>query len=308
MVFMLNRSMLAVGLAGATLMALLLLHQRTDFGLPGEHAAASGRIQTIFAEDFESGALSAWSDASIPSHLRIVSDRSLAQSGSRYLAVSYPAGGDAGWLTRMLKSGYTRLYASYYVRIPNDWSGGTKLIAFYGSQMDNRWSAFGKAGICPNGGDFFAAMLVAEANLSTRFYTYYPAMAREPDGVTCWGRFGDRSVLYVPPLTLSRNIWHHVEFLVALNTPGEANARQTFWIDGVLRGRWSGLSFRDSSSLQLNSVQLTFSVSGGVPQSQELYIDNLVISTNRPSPDVDDLDHDTVDVGNPHPRVAQDPE
>ena len=66
---MLNRSTLAVGLAGATLMALLLLHQGTHFGLPGEHAAAGARIQTIFSEDFESGALSAWSDASIPSRL-----------------------------------------------------------------------------------------------------------------------------------------------------------------------------------------------------------------------------------------------
>jgi len=33
------------------------------------------------------------------------------------------------------------------------------------------------------------AMVIAEASGNpgpTRFYTYYPAMAREPDGVTCW--------------------------------------------------------------------------------------------------------------------------
>ena len=76
---------------------------------------------------------------------------------------------------------------SYYVRFAANWRGGTKLIAFYGSRTDDQWSALGKAGICPNGTDFFAAMLVTERTGDpgpTRFYTYHPAMAREPDGVT----------------------------------------------------------------------------------------------------------------------------
>jgi hypothetical protein len=161
--------------------------------------------------------------------------------------------------------------------------GSTKLLAFYGSRTDNQWSAFGQAGICPTGTDFFAAMVISEpaGGVGTRFYTYYPAMAREPNGVTCYGRFGDGTETYVPPLTMSLGAWHHIEFWVKLNTPSQANASQTFWIDGVQRGQWGGFSFRSSTILKLNSVQLTFST-GGAPQTQQLYIDHLVVTTARP--------------------------
>jgi hypothetical protein len=47
------------------------------------------------------------------------------------------------------------------------------------------------------------------------------------------------------------------------------------------RGSWSGLSFRDTPALRLNAVQLTFSVTGGVPHPQELHVDNLVVRNSR---------------------------
>jgi hypothetical protein len=132
-------------------------------------------------------------------------------------------------------------------------------------------------------------MLVTESGTgdpgSSRFYTYYPAMSREPDGVTCWGRYGDGSEAYTPPLDMSRGSWHRVEFWVKLNTPGQSNAKQTFWIDGVQRGNWQGFSFRSSNILRLNSVQLTFNrgISGG-STVQQLFVDHLLVTTGRPSP------------------------
>src|SRR5687768_2439446 len=237
---------------------------------PGEQA---------FADDFESGTLSAWQDGIDPGRHRVVTGTASAQSGSRYLAVTYPAGRDGGWLTRFLMPGHDSLSVSYYVRFPQEWRGGTKLIAFYGSRTDDQWSAFGKAGLCPNGSDFFASMVVAEATGDpgpTRFYSYYPAMRREPDGVTCWGRFGDGSETYSQPLTLSRGTWHRVEFSVTLNTPGRADARQLFWLDGVQRGSWSGFSFRDTSALRLNAVQLTFSTDVA-SQTREMHVDNVSV-------------------------------
>ena len=263
--------------------------------LPGEEPSGSAwvavsgpaKVDTVFAEDFESGALAAWPDGVDPTRQRVVTDPSVAQSGSHYLEVTYPAGSDGGWLTRFFMPGYDSLYVSYYVRFPANWRGGTKLIGFYGSRTDNQWSALGKAGLCPNGTDFFAAMVITEQGGDpgpTRFYTYYPAMAREPNGVTCWGRYGDGSETYVPPLTLSPGVWHHVEFWVRLNTPGRNNARQIFWLDGVQRGSWSGFSFRSSIILRLNSVQLTFNrgISGG-PRTQRLYVDHLVVTSARPA-------------------------
>jgi hypothetical protein len=245
--------------------------------------AANGDGDVLFADDFESGTLSAWSDVGDPARLRVVTNPEFAQSGSRYLAVTYPAGEDGGWLTRFLMPGHESLYVSYHIRFPRTWVGATKLIALYGSRSDDRWSAFGKAGVCPDGTDFFAAMLVTEASGPTRFYTYYPAMEREPDGVTCWGRYGSRTASYHAPPALSPDTWHRIEFLVTLNGPADMDARQTFWIDGVERGMWTGLSFRHSPILRLNSVQLTFSASGGVPATQELYVDNLIVLANRPA-------------------------
>jgi hypothetical protein len=242
-----------------------------------------GTTNRLFGDDFESGTLDAWQDGVNSALHRIVSDPRAAQSGSRYLAVTFPPGRDGGWLTRFLMPGDDTLYASYYVRLAQGWRGGTKLIAFYGSRTDDQWSGFGKAGLCPSGNDFFAAMLLAESNADPgpmRFYTYYPAMRREPDGATCWGRYGDGSETYIEPLTLGTNVWHRIELSVQLNTPGQANGRQAFWIDGVQRGSWSGLSFRQTPALRLNAVQLTFSVTGGVPQPQEMHIDNVVVRSS----------------------------
>ena len=245
----------------------------------GARAAAD----TVFAEDFESGALAAWQDGVDPNRHHIVTDSLAAQSGRRFLRVTYQAGGDGGWLTHFFLPGYDSLYVSLYVRFPPDWRGGTKLVALYGSRTDDQWSAMGKAGLCPTGSDFFATMLIAEVSGDpgpTRFYSYYPAMSREPDGVTCWGRFGDGSEQYAPPLTLSRGAWHHLEFWVKLNEPERENALQQFWIDDTLRGTWRGLRFRNSAKLRLNSVQLTFNrgIAGG-PTAATLDVDHLVITT-----------------------------
>jgi polysaccharide lyase-like protein len=259
---------------------------------PEAPSAIGAPADAIFADDFESGSLAAWQDGVNPSRQRIVTDPKTAQSGSRYLAVTYPAGQDGGWLTRFLLPGYDSLYVSLYVRFRANWQGATKLVALYGSRADDQWSAFGKSGVCPNGGDFFAAMLVTESGNPgpLRFYTYYPGMAREPDGVTCFGRFGDGTgsehgaVLanYAGLATLSRDAWHHLEFGVQLNAPGRADGSQMLWVDGAPRASWTALSFRSSDILRLDAVQLSFSAAGGAPQTQELDVDNVVVRTSPP--------------------------
>lgn len=250
-------------------------------------AGTTVQVDTIFAEDFESGSVDAWQDGVNASLHRVISNSSLAQSGGYLLEVTYPAGGDGGWLTRWFMPGYDSLYVSFWVRFPATWLGGTKLLAFSGSRTDDQWSAFGRAGECPTGTDFFSAMVVTEGTGNpgpTRFYAYYPAMAREPDGVTCWGRVSDGTETYLSPLALSAGSWHHVEYWMKLNAPDRADAVQTFWLDGVQRGSWNGLSFRTSTILKLNSVQLNFSNSASTIQTQKLYIDNLVVLTGRPTP------------------------
>jgi hypothetical protein len=104
-------------------------------------------------------------------------------------------------------------------------------------------------------------------------------MSREPDGVTCWGRYGDREVrtaTYAGSPTLRSEQWQHIEFEVRLNTPGQSDGSQKFWVNGVLGASWNGIRFRDTDVLRLNAAQLSFSAGGnGVPRSQQLDIDNV---------------------------------
>jgi hypothetical protein len=253
----------------------------TQLGTP-ELLAATG--PPIFTEDFESDSLGAWEDGVDPDRHRIVTDPTRAKSGNRYLSATYPAGRDGGWMTHFFMPGYDALHVSMYVRFPRDWVGGTKIIGLYGSRTDDQWSAFGKAGKCPKGSDFFDAMLLTQDSGNPgplKFYTYFPGMSREPDGVTCWGRYGDREVRtasYAGAPTLRQEAWQHIEFEVRLNTPGQADGSQKFWVNGVLGASWNGISFRDSDILRLNAAQLSFSSGGnGVVRTQQLDVDDIVV-------------------------------
>jgi len=248
-------------------------------------------VDTVFQEGFESGTLAAWDDNYRPTTKTVITNAAGAYAGTRYLQIAYPQGSDGGALSKFFLPGYSKLYVRYYVRIPASFQGGTKLLLLRGSRIDNVWSSFGVAGRCPSGSDFFLTNVVtrAQSTLPLRFYSYYIGMAREADGVTCWGRYGDAvdpptpAASYVLPLDVSRDVWHQVEFEVQLNDPALANGEQRVWLDGVLRGVWTGLRFRSTTDLRLNVLTLEASMSEtpAAPQSQALFIDQILVTTGR---------------------------
>lgn len=249
-------------------------------------STSASAIDTIFHDGFESGSLAEWDDGVDPDRHQIVSDPSFADDGSRYLEITYPPGETGGWLTRFFMPGYDSIYVSYSVRFSSGWEGNTKMLALYGSRTDDRWSAMGQAGNCPDGDDFFASMLVTEDGSTgdpgpVRFYTYYPDMAREPDGSTCWGQYGDGTESYYSPTRIEPDTWHRVEFWVRLNEIGSSDAAQRFWLDGQLRGEWEGFVLRTSDVLRLNSVQIT--ANGQAPERRYMYLDDLLVATGVPN-------------------------
>jgi hypothetical protein len=248
---------------------------------PSSPPPPSSGGEVIFTDDFESGSLAGWDDGVDTNKHRILSDASLARSGSRLLEITYPQGGDGGWLTKFFMPGYDSLHVSFWVRFQADWQGPTKLLGVRGSRTDDQWSSFGVAGACPNGTDFFSTSVVTEGGSpgSTRFYSYFVGMAREPDGVTCWGRYdAPTGTTYTPPLDMSRGEWHRVDTWIRLNTPGQSNGAQLLWIDGVTRGEWTGLNFRTTRDLMLNAAQIN--ANAQAPQTQRLYIDDFVVTAN----------------------------
>ena len=83
--------------------------------------------------------------------------------------------------------------------------------------------------------------------------------------------------------TMSRGAWHRVEFFVRLNTPGQSNGVQRMWVDGQLRGEWSGLALRSTNLLKLNSLTLEGSAMGGTQgASRRRLVDNVVVTQSRP--------------------------
>ena len=253
---------------------------------PSTGGGTGARIDTIFAEGFESGSFAVWDDGYDASRHRIATDAAFARQGARYLEVTHPQGADGGFLNKFFMPGHDSVYVRYWVRLEAAWEGGTKFVALYGSRVDNQWSAFGKAGICPTGSDFFNSMVVSEPTGGNpgplRFYTYFPDMARDAGG-TCWGNYGDATTTYVTPLTITRGEWHKVEFWLKINTVGQRNAHQRFWVDDVQRGEWSGFRVRTTTDLRINALQLTFSICcGGAPRTQRAYVDDILVATGRP--------------------------
>ena len=114
-------------------------------------------------EGFEAGSFATWDDGYDPAKHRIVTDAAGAHSGNNYLTITYPARGDGGWLTKFFMPGFDSVRVSYWVRLPSTWTGGTSLLGLYGSPIDNQWGAFGKAGVCPQGSNFFTSFLIAES-------------------------------------------------------------------------------------------------------------------------------------------------
>ena len=231
----------------------------------------------LFEDGFESGTLLLWDDGASPAHHRIVNDAALAHSGTSALEVSYPAGDQGSWLTKFFYPGYQSVYLSYWIRFPDSWTGGSNLLGVYGSHADDKWSAHGKAGVCPNGQDFFATFLTAADNGdpgAVRLSTYHPAMPRV--GTQCWGDEG-AATIYRGDGLLTRGAWHRVEFLVHANTPGVADGVQRVWVDGVLRAEWTGVRFRETQDLTINSIQLATYSPTPVSQTRTLYIDDVVV-------------------------------
>ncbi|HET9013432.1 MAG TPA: Ig-like domain-containing protein [Gemmatimonadaceae bacterium] len=256
---------------------------------PPPPPAPSPTVDTIFADGFETGTLkTTYADIGAGNHV-VVTDAAFAHGGSHYLDVTYPAGSEAaGWLTRFFMPGYDSIYVRAWVRESAGWKGWTKLVQLAGSRTDDQWSAMGQAGVCPTGTDFFLTMMVLQPGSGEpaplNFYTYYPGIPHS--GTTCYGTDGrEAGATYFPPLTVTADSWHKLEFWVKLNTPGQSNGLQRIWLDGRLIGEWKNAVLRNSSILKLNSIMLTFSICcGGPPQQQHLYFDDVVVSSRMPVP------------------------
>ena len=243
---------------------------------------------TVFSDDFEAGTFSKWNESD-PTVQQIINDPTSAHSGNRFLRLTYGIGGqDASWLNKYFYQGYTQLYVRYYVRFSTNFTGGTKLVGFHGAPIGNPSAGLGRAGICPNGSDSFAALVVNDFGdtYATKMYTYWEDMWADSNG-QCWGRYGPTPSTqwspYISPMpALSKGVWHKIEYTVKMNSAANvADGAQRFWVDGVKYGEWTGIRFGDPSLINIGI--LIISGSGSTAQIQNVDYDDLILTTDFPT-------------------------
>ena len=251
----------------------------------------AGKPKTILKDGFEAAGFENWDrDGPIkPTRIRITADGVNVHSGKRAVEFVAPIGkGSGGKLVKWFMPGFEKVYARWYCKFSTDFDQGNHMhfVHLLACRVDNKWSAFGKAGIRPKGDDFFTTGLEPWRNWkrypppgALQFYTYYPDMRGDRKSGKFWGNF------FAPakPFLLKRNQWYCMEMMVKLNDPEMRNGEQAFWVDGRKIGHFRRLRLRTSKRIRLNCFWLLLYVHDS-KKLNKVWFDDVVISTEYIGP------------------------
>ncbi len=236
----------------------------------------------IFEDGFESGDLSRW-DEFDPTKYSVTSDAVRVRSGSYALQAKMFPSDDWGQLDKWYMPGYDEVYVEFDVMFEEGFenlrgdNNGMHFVAQMGNRIDDRYSASGKAGIRPDGTDFFLTVLDPEyvygdpTLLPFSFYSYFPDM--QCYGGPCWGNLFTQDP---PKMDLDPGQWYRVVFHVKANTPGVLDGGQTLWIDGQKKIEMNNMRWRDTYDVRLNQFSV-WTYMPGAPKTQYIWIDNVKI-------------------------------
>src|SRR5687768_11156458 len=240
--------------------------------------ACCAQTSVLFSDGFEGGNLDFWGDKrGTP---EIVTDDPF--EGKRCVKFTAGVGQGAGaHIVRWFMPGYDQIAVRWAVKFAPDFDQGNHmhLCALAGNRTDNKYSAFGKAGLKPNGTDFFVTNLEPWSDWRRNeppgrlmFYSYWPDMKRSSDG-KYWGN----NLVSDPPIQVPRGKWVVMSLWIKLNTPGKSDGEQAFWMDGKLGGHFKNIRFRDSDVLRLNSFSLDLYIHDS-KKSNVVWFDDVAIS------------------------------
>ncbi|HZO86487.1 MAG TPA: nitrilase-related carbon-nitrogen hydrolase [Verrucomicrobiae bacterium] len=249
----------------------------------------------LFADNFESGDMKKWDQQ----RGRVVLTQNGAQSGRWCVQMPMERGKNQGGdAIKWFMPGADAVYARVYVKFSPDYQYNHHFIWLAANQRTNKWSAFGKAGLKPNGTYYSTGMEPwfawgknpppGEVNL----YTYYLDMERDRKMDKYWGNGffppgpgkGNASGAdrVIPPL----NQWQCWEFMIQANAaPDKADGKQAMWVDGKLIGEFTGIRWRNDMELKVNCFWLQhYGYDEGDPtkrywkDSQAVWFDDVVVA------------------------------
>lgn len=236
----------------------------------------------IFEDDFESGDLSLWDEFDATKYA-VTSDPARVKSGDYSMQGKMFPSDDWGELNKWFLPGYDEVFVRFDVMFEEGFqnlrsdNNGMHFFAQMGNRVDDKWSASGKAGIRPDGTDFFVTVLDPEQYWSDAtlrpllFYSYFPDMSCEEVG--CYGNLFEQEP---PKIEIKQGEWQEIVFRVKANTPGSHDGGQTLWIDGVKKIDVENMRWRDTYDLRLNQISFWMYMPGA-PKTEHIWIDNLVV-------------------------------
>lgn len=253
---------------------------------PGDQGIADHQA-VIFREDFEKGDFRERWDSVRDKDGEVLSliDPADPRLGEKALRVTATLGKNTGGgPTQWFESSDT-VFVRFYCRFAKSCDYVHHFVTLRANkslQGKDKWSGFGGAGLKPDGGERFSTALEPWGNWGRNpapgrwnFYSYWHEMKKSPDG-KYWGNgFRPEEQPDIPKAK-----WICAEFMLKHNTPGEADGEQAFWIDGELRGHWTGIEWRTSPDLRANALTLeTYITDRWTENSVNIVdFDNLVIA------------------------------
>jgi predicted amidohydrolase len=266
-------------------------------GIAAKYPADTGIAKdpdVLFADNFESGDMKKWDQQK-----RAVMTEDKPNFGRWCVQMPMERGKNTGAdAIKWFMPGADTVYARFYVKFSPDYQYNHHFVWLSANKRTNKWSAFGKAGLKPNGTYYSTGMepwfawgrnpSPGEVNL----YTYYLDMEPDRKMNKYWGngffppgpgkgRAASESRV-IPPL----NQWQCWEFMIQANTaPDKADGKQAMWVDGKLAGEFTGIRWRDDMDLRVNCLWLEhYGYDEGDPtkqywkESQSVWFDDVVVA------------------------------
>jgi predicted amidohydrolase len=261
---------------------------------PGDDGIANDP-DVLFSDNFESGDTKKWDQR----RGGVVMTGDKPNSGRWCVRMSMERGKNQGGdAIKWFMPGADTVYARCYVKFSPDYQYNHHFISLLANQRTNKWSAFGKAGLKPNGTYYSTGMepwfawgrnpSPGEVNL----YTYYLDMEPDRKMNKYWGNgffppgpgkgtaAGPNRV--IPPL----DQWQCWEFMIQANTaPDKTDGGQAMWVDGKLAGEFTGIRWRNDIDLKVNCFWLQhYGYDEGDPtkqywkESQSVWFDDVVVA------------------------------
>lgn len=280
--------------------------------------------RVIYASGFEDGIRSPLKVSR--KGVSVLKDKRVAHSGKACAKIVATKNIDEGGDLKLhWKDGVERCYMRVYIRFDKDTLMPHHFINLKGQTPTYKYRWGGAAGLKPSGGKDGAISVTLEPAKDDKdrwfFYSYWHEMRSwQTEHGASQGKpnayYGNVFKMKQGP-KIKRDQWICVEMMVKLNTAGEYDGEQAFWIDGKLIGHWKkglpkgtwmrgsfhsfgkwnrkprkfeGFNWRASDAIKINKAMLQWYLSRDQSwprmrvKENIVYFDDLVVATGYVGP------------------------